>query len=256
MSDVEKVALWVGLIASVISIALSVVATIFAVLVNYRSEKVSDQTIKSLQKIESDVARLSSDTSGLIKAGWDKLVGTFGQEHEAPTRDREEAANEIASGLTSEIRTELEDSSEDEKGELSPAVAARLDAALSKIQETLAAQIVEGGDNSSGAVFEKATRMQRLSEEARELARQIGTIHLTRKQYSQLRNGALASATKELRRLGILVPLSDGDTSPVYWFPTGGFRPALMLIPPSRPEVSAFVSSELAKTGYRPKYLA
>lgn len=252
MSDVEKMALWVGLISSIVSIALSVVAMVFAVLVNYRSEKVSDQTIKSLQKIESDVARLSSDTSGLIKAGWDKLLGTFGPESGTATREREAAANEIASGLTSELRTELEDSSGDKRAELPPEALEKLETALQRIQETLSAQIADRPD-SRGQVFSNAARLQRVSEEARELARQISSYHLTRKQYSQLRNGPLSDATKELRRVGILVPLSSPEERvPVYWFPTGDFRSALMLLPASSSEVATSVSSELARIGYKP----
>lgn len=76
MSDVEKIALWVGLISSIVSIVLSIVAIVFAGIVDRSARNVSAQTIKSLQKIESYVERLSSDTTGLIKAGWDRMLGT------------------------------------------------------------------------------------------------------------------------------------------------------------------------------------
>jgi mannose/fructose/N-acetylgalactosamine-specific phosphotransferase system component IIC len=63
MTDVEKIALWVGLIASIVSIVLSVVAIVFARIVDKSAREVSAQTIKSLQKIESYVERLSSVVS-------------------------------------------------------------------------------------------------------------------------------------------------------------------------------------------------
>ena len=77
MADVDKIALWAGLISSIVSIVLSIVAIVVAILVNSRSEKVSDQTIKSLQKIESSIERLSGDTSGLIKGAWDTMLASF-----------------------------------------------------------------------------------------------------------------------------------------------------------------------------------
>lgn len=93
MTDVEKVALWIGLLSGAISIALSLVAIVFAILVDKRAKDVSDQTIKSLQKIESAVERQSDDTRELIKAGWDKMLGTVPAKKEHPqvvrTRQRD-----------------------------------------------------------------------------------------------------------------------------------------------------------------------
>lgn len=54
-TDVDKVALWAGLISNIVGIVLSVVAIVFAVLGSLRLEKVTDATIRSLRKIESDV---------------------------------------------------------------------------------------------------------------------------------------------------------------------------------------------------------
>jgi len=65
----QTIALWVGLLSGIVGIVLSVVAIVFTVLVDRRSSQVTGQTIQSLQKIESAVERLSSDTRELIKAG-------------------------------------------------------------------------------------------------------------------------------------------------------------------------------------------
>ena len=73
MTDVEAVALWVGLIASIVGVVLSIVAIAFAVLVNNRVSDINDKMIQSLQKIEFAVERSSEDTRELIKAGWDKM---------------------------------------------------------------------------------------------------------------------------------------------------------------------------------------
>src|SRR5271156_2537844 len=104
MTDVEKVALWCGLIASVVSTVLSVVAIWFAIHVNSRSEAVSDQTIRSLQKIESFVQKLSDDTAGLVKAAWDKMLGNMYRTEGVDAQVSN--AKEIASGLTAELKTE------------------------------------------------------------------------------------------------------------------------------------------------------
>lgn len=106
MTDVEKMVLWVGLISSIVSIVLSLVATTFAVLVNHRSEKVSDQTIRSLQKIESTTERVSQDTAGLIKGAWDKLLGNFGTPHENIHQDS--SSEQVSSGLAIEAKEELQ----------------------------------------------------------------------------------------------------------------------------------------------------
>src|SRR5579864_4569961 len=75
MNQAESVAFWVGFIGSMVGIVLSIVAIVFSILVDRRSSRISDHTIQSLQKIESAVERLSSDTRELIKAGWDKMLG-------------------------------------------------------------------------------------------------------------------------------------------------------------------------------------
>src|SRR5262245_13410053 len=106
MSTVETVALWVGLISSIVSIVLSIVAIVFSLLVERQSSRVAAQTIQSLQKIESAVERLSSDTRELVKAGWDKMLGYVAPPLlNAPIPDA--AAKSVASGITAELRADL-----------------------------------------------------------------------------------------------------------------------------------------------------
>ena len=51
MTELERVALWVGLFAGVVSIVMSFVAIAFAILVDRSARAVSSQTIKSLQRL-------------------------------------------------------------------------------------------------------------------------------------------------------------------------------------------------------------
>ncbi len=104
MTDVEKIALWIGLIGTVVSIVLAIVAIVFSILVDRSARAVSAQTIRSLQKIESDVERQSEDTRGLIKAGWDKMLGNFSN---TPNEAVDLSTNEMVSGLIAEIRAKL-----------------------------------------------------------------------------------------------------------------------------------------------------
>ena len=105
MTELERVALWVGLFAGVVSIVMSFVAIAFAILVDRSARAVSSQTIKSLQKIESEVERLSGDTRELIKAGWDKMLGNVDRDSHVKTI--ETPAKEVAAGVASELRAEL-----------------------------------------------------------------------------------------------------------------------------------------------------
>src|SRR3954464_15733564 len=101
MGEVERVALWVGLIASVAGIVLSIVAIWFAREVDTRSAAITKQTIQSLQKIESTVERQSKDTQELIKAAWDAMLGGMGQpQTPAPSSPAQAGATQrLASGL-------------------------------------------------------------------------------------------------------------------------------------------------------------
>jgi hypothetical protein len=98
MDAIQSVATWVGLIASIAGIVLSLVAIVFSVLVDRRSSTISERTIQSLQKIESAVERSSTDTRELIKAGWDKMLGSV--DRSFPTGGNvESSAKDIAAGI-------------------------------------------------------------------------------------------------------------------------------------------------------------
>lgn len=259
MTDVEKIALWAGLISSIISIVLSVVATVFAVLVNYRSEKVTDQTVKSLQKIESTVERLSDDTTGLIKGAWDTMLGSVSQ---AGIRDQGMSANaakQIASGLASEVRSEigLDHNQLITSGQNTAELEKKIDAAMERMQETVAGQLrALARSNRPSAVFNKLKILESLSPPAQELAFSIKGAHLTRDQYKALEKGPLSTVLRELRDSGLLVPASgyeDGKETPVYYFPPGQgklLRSALLLLERPVSAIRSLVKSELDKVGY------
>jgi len=262
MTDVEKVALWAGLISSIVSIVLSIVAIITATLASKRSEKVSDQTIRSLQKIESDVARLSDDTSGLIKAAWEKMLGSFSGTgpKDAVTAA---AAEEMAAGLSEELRSELPLPQKPPDKSADPNVvelARKIDAAFEKLENTIKSQLkAQGRQPREAAVFNKVGVLEKLSDQAQELASRIRNLHLTRDQYKSLEKGPIADAIRELRGAGVLAPLSgiDGNQEKlVYWFPPNHYkslRSALLLLPPRPAAAKDSVGAELKRIKYRPE---
>ncbi len=261
MTDVDKIALWTGLISSIVSIVLSVVATTFAILVNNRSEKVSDATVKSLQRIESTVERLSDDTSGLIKAAWDAMLGSFSGNLARDSGISASAAREIASGVASEVRSDLSlpEGKSGKGGEASVAeLAERVDRALERMQETVSAQLRGlARSNRPSSVLNKLRDLERLSPAARALAGSI-KAHLTRDQYDQLEKGPLSPAIRELRQAGLFVPVTgieDGKEAPVYYFPPNqsrNLRSALLLIERPPVEVRDLVKAELDRVKYDP----
>jgi len=108
MDHLIDVATWVSLIAALLGISLAIVAIWFTFSTDARSRRVSEQMIKSLQKIEGFVERSSSDTQGLIKVGWDRMLGNMA----TPTPDMSESTDDstikqIAEGLAEEVRTHL-----------------------------------------------------------------------------------------------------------------------------------------------------
>jgi hypothetical protein len=74
VSEVEHVAVWVGLILAVAGIALAIVSMLFTWVVNKRAETLNDQTVKALTKLETDMERVSDDVRGLIRDAWSRLV--------------------------------------------------------------------------------------------------------------------------------------------------------------------------------------
>jgi len=261
MTDVEKIALWVGLLASVVSIVLSIVAILFARMVDKSSREVSDQTIRSLQKIETYVERLSSDTTGLIKAGWDRMLGTVAN---APSGDEAFSAKEMAAGLVAEMRAQLglSDGDEHTQGEVASKRHDELDEAIKHMRSSLEAQlkVPKPSSRPSEALDEVMDRLRVLSPEARALATVIAQgRHLTFAQVQKLmKDSMLNTVISELRDAGLLVALegysSTGKPTPVYYFPSGSsntVRAALLMMPEVDDDLFALVISELNKVGYK-----
>src|SRR5258708_34989048 len=132
MSQVETVALWAGLIASIAGIVLSAVATWFALRVNDQATAINNQMIKSLERIESSVERVSSDTRELITAGWNKMLGNMGNQID-PGASNPDSTDSIVNGVATEIESELnEDGSEEPEAKIQ-----RLEEALRELQVTV-----------------------------------------------------------------------------------------------------------------------
>jgi hypothetical protein len=181
MGEVEKVALWAGLLASVVSTVLSIVAIWFAVHVNSRSESVSDQTIKSLQKIESFVQRLSEDTSGLVKAAWDKMLGTFQPSETIGSKSGAAVAKEVASGLTAELKTEIEEETDPNEKVSAAELKERYEKVLGLWEKALENQILSTpGRSRAQGVFARYKTLSKLPKVAQEVVSQIRNYHLTR----------------------------------------------------------------------------
>jgi hypothetical protein len=263
VSQVETVALWVGLLVGVASIVLSVVAIAFAEAVNRRSREVSDQTIKSLQKIESSVERLAADTRELIKVGWDRMLGSMDRDHPLPP---DTGLKEVAAGLAAELRTELGLSGDKTDKPGKQVVAsddqARVKQLLSALEDSVAAQLnlLRPRDRPSDKVDAAREELGKLSLEAQALAHAILGQHLTREQYIRLRRSPIADAVRALRHAGLLVPVAhseDGVEQPAYYFPPG-FGDALHLAGPLLPhipsDVERRVRDELRKVGYENSY--
>jgi hypothetical protein len=249
MTEVESVALWVGIIVGIGGTVLAGVAIWFASRVDARAATVNDQTIRSLMKIETTVLRLSEDTTGLIKGAWDKLIGQVGEPASAENR---KAAEEVVSGISAEIQAEMATS-----GEGANEVARKLTAVLEDIKATLAGQMAVGRPEKLADKIERFLAvLGEMSHEARQLAKSISDRHLTRQQYRNVMQSPLRQALRELRVGGILVPLSGEvppHENPVYYYPPGetpAILAALSLLSEPPPEVKSRVLEVLRKVGY------
>lgn len=181
MSQVELVALWAGLLSSVVGIVLSVVALVFTWVVNRRSERISDHTIQSLQKIESTVANLSESTTGLIKAAWDKMLGSFGSVDDSR---RVGHAREAAAGVAAEIRQELADEASGKPATSAKDKVDRVETVLAQLEHLLPSRRSAFSD---GSLLEYVlSELRTRSPEARELFSALKFRHLTKKQYDSL----------------------------------------------------------------------
>ncbi len=253
MSQIETVALWAGLIASIISSVLSVVAIWFAVHVNARSEAVGDQTIRSLQKIETFVQKLSDDTSGLVKAAWDKMLGSM-YRSEGTQAQEKSAVREIASGLTAELKTELEEEAQPSTGSEQRELAERLEKALDTWESALEAQIASvPRPRVQRETFSIYRLLRKLSPQALELVARIRDYHLSRPEYRTLVKSGLGPVLDELRRAGLVVPLKSKAGALVYWYPSTvapRVREALKAVNRSEPAVQKEIGDALAGAGY------
>ena len=201
LAQVETVGIWAGLLSAVVSIVLSVVAILFARDVDRRSMEISNQTIRSLESIQSTVQRLSDDTGGLIKVAWERMLGTMG----AATAQPDSELQGLLYGLLAEFRQDASD--------LAPGTG--VDRLAREVGERVRrATSRKGGPERESApkswAFNAAVQaIEELSPVAIELLRALeGGRHLTRPQYRQLRRDPdLAAALDELRDQDLLVPL-------------------------------------------------
>ena len=225
MSQVETVALWAGLIASVAGIVLSIVAMVFAIWVNNRATDVNNQMIKSLQKIESTVERVSTDTRELIAAGWNKLLGNMNGETDAEAADPD-VPDQISSGLASEVRSELMEGASE--GDTAQKIE-RIERALQELQETVSAQLRRRpvGRQPESLLDSLVQAVRDLPMEAKALLSiLVRGKHMDRKQYrAAQQNQVLKFPIRALRGSGLLVPLEglsdDGEPVPVYHLAPG-----------------------------------
>ncbi|MDB6110556.1 MAG: hypothetical protein JWR69_2306 [Pedosphaera sp.] len=249
MTQVETAALWIGLLSAVVSIVLSVVAILFARDVDRRSLEMTNQTIRSLEAIQSTVQRLSDDTGGLIKVAWERMLGTMGPQGDTAVQD-------MLPGLLAEFRQDAND--------LAPGTG------VDKLARDVGERVRRATTRKSGTGREVAPRswafnaaikaIESLSPLAIELLRALEqTHHLTRSQYQQLRKDAdLALALDELRDQDILIPLQrtvpHGEET-VYglapWF-QGVIGPALVFTGHETPASSEAqrVMDSLKKVGF------
>ena len=256
MSTVDQVALWVGLISGIVSIVLSVVAIAFAVMVDRSARAVTAQTIKSLQKIESDVERLSTDTRELIKAGWDRMLSSVPVANSAEGKE----SSQLASGIAAEIKSELAPliQSADKTKQ------AALENRLADIVEAMEASVTRSQRTDPrvgrGANVDRIhLQLEALSPEAIALVAAVLARHrhLEPDQYRQLRAGPLGEAVREVRRAGLLEPQVAGGKSdsdpPVYFFPgpvLKGLGPALALVTAPGQAAENAIHRELQRVGY------
>jgi hypothetical protein len=254
MDQVNTVALWAGLIASIAGIVLSAVATWFAFRVNDQATAINNQMIKSLERIEASVERVSSDTRELITAGWNKMLGSMGSQiNPGPTS--QENADAIVNGVATEIESELNE----DGGEEPEAKIQRLEEALRELQATVS-NLRRGTSHATPMIHDALLQTVRdLPIEGRALLSiLIRGGHLTRHQYqAAMKRSELRLAVRSLRNSGLLVPLEGFENDqkvPVYWLPSGLIRVAkvsLNLAGDAPRDIVESVSRALETIGYK-----
>ena len=155
-------------------------------MVDRSSRAVTAQTIKSLQKIESDVERLSSDTRELIKAGWDRMLGSVSLAYPPEST----APSQLASGIAAELKSELAPLIQSADKTKQTALERR----LADVIETLESSLTRLPDADSQMARRSVvvdgvrSRLDSLSPEALALAgRIISHRHLEPQQYREQR---------------------------------------------------------------------
>jgi len=258
MNQVESVAFWVEFITSIVGIVLSIVAIVFSILVDRRSSTISAHTIQSLQKIESAVERSSSDTRELIKAGWDKMLGSV-DKAPLPTAS-ESSAKEVAAGIAAELRSEIASLSANmgtTSGE-SRLQVEQLEKYLKNLEASLVAQLkTSRSDVRPSAKFEELLdAMRELEQPAYALLGAIRFHHLSKSQYNKLVEGRLGPYVLELRAAGLLVPVvhkTSQGSEPCYYMPPGISKLAraiFQILPEPSEEAMHDIAAELERIGY------
>ena len=261
MTISEGTLLLIGLIGTIASIVLALVAIAFAYVVDRRSKAVSDQTIRSLQKIESEVERSSEDTRSLIKAGWDKMLGSVTSPMAAQS-EAKQVAEQVAAGLVQELRADLLTSLDDDIPTVAQSQVDRLDELLQRLEDSVQSQMRGAATvrKPSEALESTLAILQHLSSMTLALVDGISTAHITAEQYKALMDGGvLSEPLRELRTSGLLVPLvgESRQRGPilVYWFPPGRSRSilaALPLVEGVRDDLRTIVGRELERVGSSP----
>jgi hypothetical protein len=260
VEHVEHVATWVGLITGVIGVTLSLLAGWFAFEVNKRADTINNQVITTLQKIESAVERTSTDTQGLIKVAWHRLV-VNGEHtgHELPDDSEEKTeARSMTSGLAAEAVAEMAGRS---NGGANGNGSGGLASLEQRFEELLSFAEIRGGVNhgdqpSSTALAELGRRIEDASPLAVEVVRALSEAGapLQRQQYADLvAIATFGEALTELRRCGILAPLSSSGERYSYYFPPGVdtlVPHAVTLFAGEFPTERALVASAFTHVGY------
>ncbi len=252
MTQVETVAMWIGLAAGFSGTILAIVAMAFTYVVNKRSEEINSQSIESLQKIETRVEQVSSDTRNLIKTGWEALLPGPGSPQSIGGGDSGLSARE-SSGFIAEIREALSGEVSDLKEELSERI---------ENWETALDVAMQRGGQQHGVAHEVDQEigiLRALPKEALALAYLLRSHHISSDSLYELDMGtALSPAIDALRKEALLVPLSGrsptGDPELVFWFPEKRARAvqgALALIRDEiPPDAELEVRDLLRRVGY------
>lgn len=258
VEQVEVVALWLGLIASIVGVVLALVSIMFTRAVEQRASELNLQIVQTLQKIETAVDRSTDDTSNLIKVAWDRLLPESGARTEDDRSDPDpEFAKQVAAGVAAELRSELTADTTSSQTEVG--LSEQENRLLARWQEAFEKQLVSGVSASSqqdlNQVYETISK---LPSTPFYLLKSIASgAHLTRTQYMRLADGPLGRAILKLRDSGLLVPLvpASGSDSLVYWLPApsaGRIRGVLELLSDRTPpgSIARHIDAELRKVGY------